>query len=134
MGIRPGKPRRIYISRADAGNRRVMNEPVVIACLARHGFDSLVLSKMPLREQVQAIADAQIVAGPHGAGLTNVIFGDERMKVLELHPADEVNYCFWLTASGMGQKYAFLSGAVSGPQRDMTIDITRLERMLKILL
>ncbi|MES1261924.1 MAG: glycosyltransferase family 61 protein [Acidobacteriota bacterium] len=131
FNIRPGKPRRLYFSRADAAVRRVTNETEVIECLKRHGFELLVLSTMPLRDQVQAFADAEIVTGPHGAGLTNIIFGDERQTLLELHPADQVNYCFWLTAGAMGQRYAFLSGKAVNTQRDMTIDIARLDQLVR---
>lgn len=89
---------------------------------------------MPLKDQLQAIVDAEIIAGPHGAGLTNILFADPSAKILELHPDDEVNYCFWLTAGGMKLRYALLSGTRANAQRDMVIDPVRLQGMLKKLM
>lgn len=134
LEIKPGPRRRLYISREDALVRRVTNEPELAAVLKRFKIQPIVLSELSLRDQVQAFGDAHLVVGPHGAGLTNVIFGKDPLTLLELHPSDQLNACFWLTASAMGRRYAFLSGTPTSTQRDMIIDPQRLGAILERIL
>jgi capsular polysaccharide biosynthesis protein len=58
--------KRIYISRADADNRRVMNRPEVMKLLSQYGFKSYELSRLTLSEQVELFSNAEFIVGPHG--------------------------------------------------------------------
>jgi hypothetical protein len=126
--------RLLYISRDDAGERRVANEPEVAAYLRSRGFECLRLSEMTLRDQVQAFAQARLVVGPHGAGLTNVVFGTSGLTLLELHPADAVNQVFWVLASAQQQRYAFIAGPPTNARRHFVVPIDKLKHMLARLL
>lgn len=77
-------PARIYVSRDDAATRRVANEPEVCAVLARYGFERVLLGQLPFTEQVGMFERARIVVGPHGAGLTNVLFCQPGARLVEL--------------------------------------------------
>jgi hypothetical protein len=120
-----------YISRGDASSRRVTNEAEVIDFLRPFGFEVLHLDGMPLRAQIEHFASARLVVGPHGAGLTNIIFGPRDMILLELAPRDEINHCFWLLANALGQRYAFLSGQPANASRDFHIELDRLDQALR---
>lgn len=78
------KTRRVYISRAAAGFRRVMNEPEIVARLQRRGFECLRLEDMTIDDQVRAFCEAKIVVGPHGAGLANILFCAPGTQIVEL--------------------------------------------------
>lgn len=121
-------PRRLYISRGDAATRRLVNEAEVVAALAPLGFARLELTGMPLAEQVARFANAEIVVGPHGSGLTNMLFAPRSAALVELMPRDHVNHCFWLMASVLGQRYAFVSGPVGTPARDFEVPAERVVR------
>ncbi len=109
FGDAPGR-RKIYISRADAPGRRVTNEPEVVEMLARRGFEVLKLATLPLAEQVRAFAEAKLIVGPHGAGLTNIVFAASNATVVDLHPRDEINHALWVEASALGLRYAAADG------------------------
>ena len=79
-----GGPSRIYVSRRDSTVRRLVNEEEVIAALARLGFEIVVPGTMSVAEQARLFARAAIIVGPHGAGLTNVVFAPERAALIEL--------------------------------------------------
>lgn len=126
--------RLLYISRGDAVERHVANEPEIASYLESRGFEILRLAGMPLRDQVQAFAQARLIVGPHGAGLTNIIFGAPGQTLLELHPADEVNQAFWVLANAVQHRYAFLAGKLTNAQRHFVVPLDELKRMLDRLL
>lgn len=76
--------RRLYLSRRDAGIRRVVDEAEVEGALLGLGFEILVPGTLGVREQAAAFADASTIVGPHGAGLANVVFAPPGTNVIEL--------------------------------------------------
>ncbi len=82
---------RLYVSRADARARPMTNEAEVEATLAREGFTILTPGKLPVPEQVMAFHRAKLIVGPHGAGLTNLLFCEPGAAVLELMQASLCN-------------------------------------------
>ncbi|WP_170866029.1 glycosyltransferase family 61 protein [Rhizobium sp. NFR03] len=63
---------RIYISRSDASDRKLVNEREVEALVSRHGFTVVSLQGRSLQEQACLLHSANIIISPHGAGLTNI--------------------------------------------------------------
>jgi capsular polysaccharide biosynthesis protein len=124
------RTRLLYISRTDAEGRRVVNEPEVTDYLQSRGFEIVRLSDLPMIQQARMFAEAKLVIGPHGSGLTNIIFGTSGLTLLELHPADEVNQVFWVLANAMKQRYAFIAGPPVNKQRDFSVPIERLKHLL----
>jgi hypothetical protein len=79
-----GKHRNIWISRMNAGKRHLSWEAKLLqACPT---FESVRLETMTAQQQIQLIQSAKIVAGPHGAGLTGVVFSELKPKVIEFYP------------------------------------------------
>lgn len=124
---------RYYISRADATTRRLANEDEIAAYLQQEGFEILTLTGMAFSEQVERFAAAEIIIGPHGSGLTNLLFAPAGATIVELMPHDQVNHCFWLMSNVLGQRYCFLSGRVLSPQRDFAIPLDRISQLLATL-
>lgn len=52
--------------------------------LKTKGFEILVPGRLSYRQQIQAFSEASVVIGPHGAGLTNIVFCPKGAKVVEL--------------------------------------------------
>ena len=77
------KPRRLYISRAKASGRRVANEAELLGILGEFGFVSIALEDRGWLEQVKLFREAEAIAGPHGAGLANLIFASRGALALE---------------------------------------------------
>jgi len=80
---RPGTER-IWISRADAASRRPAWETALLRQLG--GFTSICLSRQSPAEQIEVMRRAAVVAGPHGAGFSNLIFCAPGTKVVEIFP------------------------------------------------
>ncbi len=104
----PSSCKRIYVSRADALFRRVLNEPELSSILKEYGFTSVKLEKLSVREQITLFRDAEAVVLPHGSGLANLVFCQKRTPVIELLPAQVLDHGYRLSTAAE-LDYFFLS-------------------------
>jgi len=70
-------PERVYISREDATDRRVLNKKRLSRLLNAYDIHTYSLSSLSVREQIDLFSQAELVISPHGAGLTNILFADQ---------------------------------------------------------
>jgi hypothetical protein len=105
----PGK-RRLWISRNRARYRRLQNEDEIFAILTRSGFEKVELEELTFRQQVDIFSQAGAVAGPHGAGMTDLLFAPRGARVLEIFPPEFVNPVFYSMANSLDQEYYYLTG------------------------
>jgi hypothetical protein len=80
------QPERIYISRRLARGRKFINENEVIEVLEQFGFTTIDAELMSETEKISLLSGAKVVAGIHGAGLTNLVYSPAQTKVIEIFP------------------------------------------------
>ncbi|MFE1600459.1 glycosyltransferase family 61 protein [Methylobacterium sp. ID0610] len=124
--------KRLYISRADSALRRLENEAEVEDLLSGHGFRVIRLAGATLEEQVAALADARVVIGPHGAGMTNVAFCRPGAKVLEFQSPSYVSWCMRNLAVLAELDYGHLMGEATDGDR-YRIDLDQLRSTLSAM-
>jgi capsular polysaccharide biosynthesis protein len=132
--------RRLYVTRGDRPHtRRVDNEREVLDVLEPLGFDVVDPGVLSVAEQVSSFAQAEMVVGPHGAGLTNIAFCPSGATVIELFPPDYVNPCYWnLAAQVDGLRYRYLVGdgrpqarrRMLGVSSDVVVDTIALRALI----
>lgn len=105
-----GARRRIYISREKRDRRRVVNEAELAAALETEGFERFSLEDLSLLDQIALFRDADMVVGPHGSGLANLIFCGPETRVVELFGPDYINHCYRALAHRLGLDYRPLVG------------------------
>jgi len=108
--------RRIYISRREAANRQVLNEPALESELERLGFETYALEELSVDEQVALFSQADAILGLHGAGFTNLIFATDA-TVIELFGSTVHSTVYHHLASGLGFRY----GAIQCPSMDRNV-------------
>lgn len=132
---------KIYISRAKAGKRKVVNEAEVARLLKRYGFRIVELENMPLADQIHLFQSARTIVAPHGAGLTNLVFSPPGVKLIELFSPNYVKTYYWLLGSYIDADYYCLIGEPSGEpnpnsasdRRDnIVVPVGRLKKLLNI--
>lgn len=82
---RSDTPRRLFVTRGRTPHtRRYVEEPELRPWLEQHGFAVVDPGTFTVQEQIDLFANAEVVVGPHGAGLTNITFCQPGTRVLEL--------------------------------------------------
>lgn len=66
----------VYFSREKTGRRKVANESEVVDTLETLGFHRYFGEKMSFQDQVDLFSTASVVVSPHGAGLSNIVWGN----------------------------------------------------------
>lgn len=121
----------IYVSREDAGWRRLINEDEILRRLLPMGFRKVVPSTLSVAEQARAFASARVVVAPHGAGNTNMLFAAPGTTLVEMVPAHVPNQSYYLLTKLNGQRYGrVLDFAPKRPRGDIMIDADRLARLV----
>ena len=81
--------KRIYIDRSDSDSnvkehRSIINEKEIIEYLKKEKFELIQLSKLDLEDEIKIFNDAEIVVGLQGAGFTNLVWSNNKTKIIEL--------------------------------------------------
>jgi len=121
----PPGTRRIYVTRADATERRVKNEEEVEKVLKSKGFETVMLTGMTVAEQRALFRDVEIAVMPHGAGCANMVFAGKGAKFLEFVPRSYQHHMFWRIAKWLDQWYGRIV-CFDDENKDMQVDITVL--------
>jgi hypothetical protein len=102
----PGAAEEIYVARTDATARTMQNEAELIDLLQRQGVRIIVPGSLSVVEQIAAFRAARLVIGPHGAGLSNLVFCRSGSFVYEMLPSHYPNVVFNRLAQAAGLNYA----------------------------
>ena len=135
----PRSRRRLYVSRAKAAGRKIINDEEVFEMLACLNFERVELEGLTIAAQASLFAGAEIVVSPHGAGLTNLVFCEAKTVVVDMFSPHYVNPCYWVVAEALGLKYYYLIGEGNRPPEgidpdrksdDILVDTFALRRLL----
>ena len=104
----------IYATRKAETSRRVGNEAEVLAALERAvegtKYEVVVFEGMAdnLDETIELFSHAAVIVGPHGAGLSHLLFAPEGTKIVEFQFVRDPPMMFWSAAAALNQKYYLL--------------------------
>ena len=130
--------RRVYVSRSKASRRRLRNEDAVWPIFAQAGFERVWMEELSLPEQVALMKRTAALAGPHGAGLTNMLFCPAGCRVLEIADLSFPNPNFYAIAAAMGHAYWLLDAGSVGEghplEKDLEVDVEAVRRTLELML
>jgi hypothetical protein len=134
----PPPTRRVYISRAKATRRVLVNEEAVWSLLEPAGFERVFMEDLTFTEQVQLMKETAILFAPHGAGLTNMLFCPPGCHVVEMADLSFPNPNFYAVASAMGHRYWLLPaeglGEVHPLEKDLRADVAAIKAILPRLI
>lgn len=117
LTIDPNLPKRLLVSRSGASDSRMGTEAhdLVRRMCADRGFSIVKFEEMDLRQQAQALFNADCIVAPHGAGLVNTMFGRQHLRILELNTEldddGSTRACFYQLAAERNQLYMSLNGS-----------------------
>jgi len=130
--------RRIYISRAKAQRRKLLNEKDIWPILEKLGFELVFMEELSFSAQIETMQQAEIVVAPHGAAITNVLFCQQGTHVLEIADLGFPNPNFYALSSAMGHHYWILNaegiGDVHPLEKDLRIGPAKVENTIHKIL
>lgn len=135
IGDKPNGNRKLYVSRAKARFRKVLNEEELETLLVSCGFEIIQPDDWTLAEQVNAFSECDTLIGIHGAGLTNCLFMPPGGTVIELRKR-EPNQGYWHLAESVGHKYFYYHGvpdselSLIGRGCNLTVPVDDFERTI----
>ena len=100
----PSESTKIYVSRKNS-KRALAGEDQLEDLLRSEGFFIAHLESMAWRDQISLFQGAEVVVGPHGAGLANLVFTNPKALVIELINGYHYNRCFEWICHMAGHSY-----------------------------
>jgi capsular polysaccharide biosynthesis protein len=109
----------------------VANERSLLDALAQRGFSAVDLDQLSITDQIRLFRNAECVVAPHGAGLSNLIFG-RNLKVVELIHPHLVRSHFGRIARDWGFEYTAVMGHTFMNARvpTFTVEVSEVMRRL----
>jgi hypothetical protein len=108
-----------------------------------NSFVTIDMENYSYQEQIAICHNAQYVVGPHGAGLTNILFMKKNSTLLELSAKDDEDFFngFYILANMLEHNYLYQKCAIGqnsfiqdSHHSSLNVDLERLERNIKIML
>ena len=131
---------RIHISRSSASIRRIRNGGALEELLSRWEFQTVVLDRHSLSEQIEIVSHADTVIGAHGAGLSLTLFCNPGTTVIEIAAEYWQGAHYFDIAAAVGHHYVFVYGGkkthpsyrrrLIGMTRDYHVDLGHLNAIL----
>lgn len=100
----------VYITRGATQKRQVKNQEAVFEVLRPYDIEFRVLDQLSILEQAQIFYHANTIIAPHGAALTNLMFGKKDSKVLEIFPHNYLSNRYFSLATYAGLPYYYMQG------------------------
>ncbi|HVI51608.1 MAG TPA: glycosyltransferase family 61 protein [Candidatus Sulfotelmatobacter sp.] len=136
--------RRIYITRAKANWRNLVNEAEVDFALQQYGFETFAFEELTLSDKIKILSEAEIVVSPAGGGLTQLPFCRPGTKVVVFYAEHCAGAEYWslATQAGLEHYHLLCPGAKKFfPQSysnrnfatsDLLVEIDKLKRTLEM--
>ena len=86
---------------------------------------------MPIRDQIQHAANADVLISMHGAGLANVLWVPKTAHVIEIFPRNKRRWGYRNMCHYIGCKYTDYRGGRDGPHESKTIDVGEWKHFIK---
>lgn len=128
------RPRKLFVSRKDAGTRQLLNHEAVAHFLRGRGFTEIACGSLSMDEQIRQFAAADVVVGVSGAAMTNMCFCAPGTRVVNLSSSSMPSLYFWDVAHHCRLAYGIGYFPAQNPERgihaDFSVDLSGLENLL----
>jgi tetratricopeptide (TPR) repeat protein len=100
----------IFISRAGVDYKKLINEEEIINSLEKFNIEVISPQDHSLTKQVEIFNQAKCIIGPHGTGLTNILWAPPGVKIIDLK--GQFNHFKYIEAlaDSLGASYTSITG------------------------
>lgn len=92
------------------GSRELLNERDVLEYFKTNHphLTWVVYDMLSIDDTATLFSKASMIVGPHGAGMTNMLFSPKGTTVVEFMPITDVNVCYWHLSEMIGHTYSMI--------------------------
>jgi len=121
----------IYIKRSET-IRSIINTDEVFEMikLKYNHIEWKIFDRESISNTINLFSKACIIVGPHGAGLTNMIFAPINIPIIEFMPISEPNICYWHLSSLLDNIYYTIPIPYYTNQKQLYVDIDLIKNIL----
>ena len=114
------------------GSRELLNESDVLAFfqLKYPELTWVIFDTLSIEETASLFSKAAKIVGPHGAGMTNMLFAPTGVDILEFMPVSDPNLCYWHLSEMLGHSYTMFP-APCNQTNSMSIDLNELTELYR---
>jgi len=123
----------IIIKRTEHERKIINHDEMVFYLRTKYPtIEWIEFQSLSVIETIKLFNRAKIIIGPHGAGLTNMLFAKKGIKIIEIMPYSDPNECYHHLTNMLEHKYNCIvledSGKMNGKQ--MKIKMEYLDKIL----
>ena len=131
---------KIFVARKPGTRRALENLAEIEAVVAKAGFQTVFPEDLDFEAQCALFSRVQSVIAIHGAALTNLVFCQPGVRVLEIFAPGYMNLCYAPLAARVGARYAYIFGEGDTDQallqignvgKSIRLDANKLRKLLK---
>lgn len=130
-----GENKYIYVARKNGSRRNIINEDTIVKMLESMGFFVVYPEDLSIEKQVELFSGAEIIIGPSGAALTNIMWAPKECSIISLNPNYGHEFFFWDISCILKQKFFFIFGDSVDPEKlghsDFEIDKSILKKYIE---
>lgn len=126
--------RRLFVSRQDTKHRQLFNEDEIYEYLrANYGFERVLMTNLSISQQAVLFNQADIIVGPHGAGLTNITFGRSGQLLIEFISPKHINSFFYRISDILGIIHGCILGESieNAPEGAFVVSLAKVKQFFK---
>lgn len=130
----------LFIQRLSKSERKIVNEDDVLSTFIAWGFTLVSFETLSFEEQIEVAGTATILAGVHGAGLTNMLFMEKDSKIFELTTVlNGEQYYYYTLSNALGHEYYYQKckpemDGKSIQEANLFVDIETLNKNLALIM
>ena len=121
----------IYIHRKEKA-RNIINSDEVFE-MFKERYDFIEWKKFdvePIDDTAELFSKALVIAGPHGAGLINMVFAPSNITIIEIMPITEPNMCYWHQSQMLNNKHIIIPVNYHNLQKQILLNCNEIKEKL----
>jgi hypothetical protein len=125
----------IIIKRTEHERKIINHDEMVFYLRTKYpSIEWIEFDSLSVVETIKLFNRAKIIIGPHGAGLTNMLFAKKGITVIEIMPYSDPNECYHHLTNMLEHKYNCIVLEDSGKinEKQMKIKMEYLDKILNI--
>ncbi len=117
---------RIFLSRRKCENQRLINAKEIEELFVEAGFKVIYPEELSFEEEVKVFQSANVIVGPTGAALTNVVYCRRNTLIAIIAPERHKSYFFSNIAYLVGAEFMLLGAELVSEGAAESMDVFRL--------